>query len=74
MPCIMDKDNHPKPIGEILTRSLRTYDGALDEFAEFCRGNKEPQKDFKDFDFNRVYEYTIKYTLSQHFTCFKHYC
>lgn len=37
--------NHPKLSGEILTRSFRTYGSVLDEFAEFCKGKKEQQKD-----------------------------
>lgn len=37
--------NHPKLTGEISTRSFRTYGSVLDEFAEFCKGKKEQQKD-----------------------------
>lgn len=37
--------NHPELVGEIATRSFRTYTGVLDRFAEFCKGRKEQQKD-----------------------------
>ncbi len=37
--------NNPMLKGEIISRSIKTYKAVIDEFVEFCKGQKETQKD-----------------------------